>query len=146
MVNLKERNLQPEWMDDPGIDPLDHAEALRGLQRINGLSRAASSLFAPIRALARRLPDRPLRVLDLACGGGDNTLALAELARREGLNIRFDGCDLSVQAVAVATGNAVARGLEANFSRPTPSAIRCQAATTSCSARCSSTISRPTTP
>jgi 2-polyprenyl-3-methyl-5-hydroxy-6-metoxy-1,4-benzoquinol methylase len=115
MFNLKDRNLQPEWMDGQGIDPHDHAEALRGLKRINSLSRAASSLFVPIRALARGLPNQTLRVLDLACGGGDNTLALAELTRREGLNIHFDGCDLSDQAVAVATRSAAARGLNATF-------------------------------
>ncbi|MCP9850535.1 methyltransferase domain-containing protein [Cyanobium sp. Morenito 9A2] len=117
MFNLRARNRQLEWMDEPGIDPLAHAEALGGLERINGISFAAHSLFAPIRDLARGLPEQPLRVLDLACGGGDNTLALAALARREGLNIRCDGCDLSDQAVAIATGTAAARGLEAHFFR-----------------------------
>lgn len=117
MFNLKDRNLQPEWMDDPGIDPRDQSEALRGLERINGLSLAASSLFVPIRDLARGLPNQTLRVLDLACGGGDNTLALAELARREGLNIHSDGCDLSDQAVAIATQSAATRGLNARFFR-----------------------------
>ncbi len=117
MFNLRDRNLQPEWMDDPGVDPRDHADALRGLERINGLSRAASSLFVPIRDLARGLPNQTLRVLDLACGGGDNTLALADLARRHGLDIHCDGCDLSDQAVLVASENATARGLDATFFR-----------------------------
>ena len=90
-------------MDQPGIDPVAHSQALQGLRRINAFSGAVGSLFAPIRSLARENATQQLRVLDLACGGGDNTTALAERARREGLDVQIDGCDLSPQAVAIAT-------------------------------------------
>jgi len=108
---LAQRHRQPEWMDEPGIDPLAHRQALQGLRRINAFSGAVGSLFAPIRSLAREAGGRPLRVLDLACGGGDNTTALAERARREGLAVQVDGCDLSPQAVAIAARNAQSRAL-----------------------------------
>jgi len=108
---LAQRHRQPEWMDEPGIDPLAHRQALQGLRRINAFSGAVGSLFAPIRSLAREAGGRPLRVLDLACGGGDNTTALAERARREGLAVQVDGCDLSPQAVTIAARNAQSRAL-----------------------------------
>ena len=112
---LAQRHRQPEWMDQSGIDPAAHALALAGLRRINAFSGAVGSLFAPIRSLAQEKGAGPLRVLDLACGGGDNTIALAERARREGLSVRVDGCDLSPQAVAIASSSAADRGLESTF-------------------------------
>ena len=115
LPSLAQRHRQPEWMDQPGIDPLAHSQALQGLRRINAFSGAVGSLFAPIRSLARERGGQPLRVLDLACGGGDNTTALAERARREGLDMQIDGCDLSPQAVAIATRNAEERALGTRF-------------------------------
>jgi len=114
LQSLAQRHRQPEWMDQPGIDPGAHSQALQGLRRINAFSGAVGSLFAPIRSLARER-GLPLRVLDLACGGGDNTTALAERARREGLAVQVDGCDLSPQAVAIATRSAEERALGGRF-------------------------------
>ena len=42
----------------------------------------------------------PLHVLDLACGGGDNMLSIAQYARREKLAIEISGCDVSTTAIA----------------------------------------------
>ena len=112
---LTQRHRQPEWMDQPGLDPAAHTQALEGLRRINALSGAVGSLLAPIRSLARERNGQALRVLDLACGGGDNTIALAERARREGLTVRVDGCDLSPQAVAMASRSSRERGLDGVF-------------------------------
>jgi SAM-dependent methyltransferase len=104
-------------MDQPGLDPDVHAQALVGLRRINAVSFSAASLFAPIRALARSLPPNaaPLRLLDVACGGGDNALDLAALAKRHGVALSVEGCDISPRAVLLAQANARERGLEASF-------------------------------
>ncbi len=112
---LSRRERIPEVMDQPGIDPVDHARALAGLRRINALSRCSASLFAPIAALAARQPDQPLRVLDLACGGGDTVIDLALLARRSKLPLILEGCDISASAVAIARANAERRGAAARF-------------------------------
>src|SRR3954452_20617367 len=84
---LETRCRRAELMDQPGLDPGRHLEGLRGLGRINGLSRNAPGLWQAIARLGR---DRagtgtPIRVLDLACGGGDVALALARRAAREGV-------------------------------------------------------------
>ncbi len=113
---LGERNRQPEWMDQIGIDAAAHDQALIGLRRINAFSGAAGSLFSQIQALAVALElSRPLRILDLACGGGDNTIALAERCRSQGLAVHIDGCDRSQQAVAMASRHATGRPLGGSF-------------------------------
>ena len=107
---LQRRDRQPEVMDQPGLDPAEHARALAGLRRINGISGLAGSLLAPIEALARRRPGAPLQVLELACGGGDTAIDLALLAQRRGLALELRACDLNPEAVTIARANAQRRG------------------------------------
>ncbi len=99
LANLRERRLQPEIMDRPDLEPGRHQHALRGLERINRLSGSARSYWRPLAQLALAHPNRPLRVLDLACGGGDVLCALARRARRTGLPLTLSGCDLSSTAL-----------------------------------------------
>jgi 2-polyprenyl-3-methyl-5-hydroxy-6-metoxy-1,4-benzoquinol methylase len=113
---LAERNRQPEWMDQAGLDGAAHDQALQGLRRINAISGAVGCLFTPVQALAADLnPSRSLRILDVACGGGDNTIALAERCRRNGLAVQVDGCDRSEQAVAIASRHAAGTPLGTTF-------------------------------
>ena len=106
---LSNRDLQPEVMDQPGLDPKEHAKALMGLRRINAISRCSAGLFRPIEALAITQPAQPLRVLELACGGGDTAIDLALMAKRKGLALDIHACDLNPEAVAIAQTNAVRR-------------------------------------
>ena len=104
------RRLEPEWMDDPGIDARQHDEALAGLARINRVSGTAAALWKPLRALAQR--HGPLRVMDLACGGGDLAVALAARARREQVPIEICGCDRSARALLAARTSADRAGVD----------------------------------
>ena len=106
---LNNRDRQPEVMDQPGLDPKEHAKALMGLRRINAISRCSAGLFRPIEALAITQPAKPLRVLELACGGGDTAIDLALMAKRKGLSLDIHACDLNPEAVAIAQTNAVRR-------------------------------------
>ena len=96
------RQLEPEVMDQPGLDPQVHRQALAGLARLNGLSRSAGLLWPHVAIQARQL-GRPVRVLDLASGGGDVAIALARRARKAGVQVHIDGHDLSTLAVEHAT-------------------------------------------
>jgi 2-polyprenyl-3-methyl-5-hydroxy-6-metoxy-1,4-benzoquinol methylase len=96
---IRERNVQPELMDQPDLDPSLHVHALRGLQRINIVSRSAAILWPTIAQLAQQVAPRSVRVLDIACGGGDIAVALARRAKRSGLPIEVDGCDVSGRAI-----------------------------------------------
>jgi 2-polyprenyl-3-methyl-5-hydroxy-6-metoxy-1,4-benzoquinol methylase len=93
------RHRQPEIMDQPGLDPRQHRQALAGLRRINGISRSAALLWPAVHELARRVRPRPLRLLDLACGGGDVPIALARRAVRRSIPLEVTGVDVSPTAV-----------------------------------------------
>jgi 2-polyprenyl-3-methyl-5-hydroxy-6-metoxy-1,4-benzoquinol methylase len=109
-ATLAERKRQPELMDQPGLDEGLHAGALRSLSRINWFSRTSSIIWEPIRGLAREArPSRPIRILDVACGGGDVAMRLSRLAEREGLSAHVDGCDINPVAVKHARSQAMRR-------------------------------------
>lgn len=109
------RRLEPEVMDDPGLDAGLHRQALRGLARINAWSGSARILWPAIAALARQVAPRPLRLLDVATGGGDVPLRMARRARRAGLHLEIAGCDRSAVAVQSATEAAARAGAAVHF-------------------------------
>jgi 2-polyprenyl-3-methyl-5-hydroxy-6-metoxy-1,4-benzoquinol methylase len=88
-------------MDQPGLERAEHWQALRGLGRVNTVSRTASLLWPHIARLARQLlkSAEPIRVLDVATGGGDTPIALGRLALRSRLKIEVHGCDISREAI-----------------------------------------------
>jgi SAM-dependent methyltransferase len=108
------RRSRPELMDEPGLDPLRHAQALRALARVNRLSLTSSRVWASLHRV-RRDTNRPLRVLDVACGGGDVAVALARRAKRAGVALEVHGCDVSDFAVGHARERAEEAGVEASF-------------------------------
>ena len=110
IVSLKTRDRQPELMDQPGLDEREHLSALKGLERINRLSGSARILWPAIQYLARDV-GREVRVLDLACGGGDVTRSLQKRVKNSGLPIVLHGADLSPTAVEYATKSSAAAGM-----------------------------------
>lgn len=114
MCGLDERRLLPELMDDPALDPARHRAALAALALINRLSGTAGRVWGVLREIPRRA-DRPLRVLDVACGGGDVAVGLARRARAEGIALELTGCDLSPRALEVARERARAAGVEVEW-------------------------------
>lgn len=107
---MSQRALQPELMDDPGIDPRDHRDALRGLRRINLLSNAKGPFLRSIRAVCAA-DEQELSILDVATGSGDLPLALGHALAAEGIQARLHGCDMSATALAVARERADAEGI-----------------------------------
>lgn len=113
--SLRERRLEPERMDQPGLEPAEHRLALRGLARINAWSGTTVFLARALARLAREQGRRELRVLDIATGGGDTPLRLWQWGQRHGLDFRVDGCDRSATAVEEARRKAEAFGSPARF-------------------------------
>jgi SAM-dependent methyltransferase len=101
-VDVSRRCRLPEVMDQPGLDERRHRQALRGLERVNALSRSSGILWPEIRRLAGQRPDVPLRVLDVACGAGDVALDLLRKAGRAGVKLSIAGCDISPTALRFA--------------------------------------------
>jgi 2-polyprenyl-3-methyl-5-hydroxy-6-metoxy-1,4-benzoquinol methylase len=79
------------------------------------LSRSAAILWPEIGQITGARGGRAIRVLDLACGGGDVAIALACRAARAGLDLRVEGCDLSERAVRFAGERAARRGAAVRF-------------------------------
>ena len=86
LPDLTFRHREPELMDAPGLDVARHHGALRALSRINVLSLSVGRIWRRLRALTSSSRE-PVRVLDVACGGGDIPLALKRLARREDVDL-----------------------------------------------------------
>ncbi|MHB1194416.1 MAG: methyltransferase domain-containing protein [Longimicrobiales bacterium] len=101
-------------MDDPGLEPARHVRALEALTTVNLLSGTAGRVWRELRR-AGLAPGRPLRVLDLACGGGDVAVALARRAGRSGLPLEVHGCDRSPVALEHARRSATRAGVEVRF-------------------------------
>ncbi len=113
-AKLKQRQLVGEIMDQPGLDQQRHFEALRGLTRINRISRVSSVMWEPIERLARTT-GRPLRILDLATGAGDLPVSLWQLGQRAGLSLNIAACDKSPDALQYARDAARRVHAQVNF-------------------------------
>jgi 2-polyprenyl-3-methyl-5-hydroxy-6-metoxy-1,4-benzoquinol methylase len=114
-ADIRSRTMRPEMMDRPDLEENAHRAALRGLVRVNIFSLTSRSLWGPIRRLAASQSPRSIRVLDVACGGGDIAIRLARTARRWRLPVEIDGCDISETALAVARERAKSAGLSCQF-------------------------------
>jgi SAM-dependent methyltransferase len=112
---LQHRRRRPEIMDQPGLAADRHRRALRALARINFWSGSARILWPGLLSLAKEMAPRPVRVLDLATGGGDVPLRLWQKARRAGVTLVLDGCDVSPVAVAYARASAGRAGADVRF-------------------------------
>lgn len=102
MPLLGQRRRRDELMDQPGLTPVAHRAALRGLKRINLWSGSDRILWPRLRRLAAKLRPAPLCVLDVACGGGDVLARLAHRAADAGIPATFTGIDRSEVAIAEA--------------------------------------------
>ncbi|MHC5542450.1 methyltransferase domain-containing protein [Singulisphaera rosea] len=112
---MRHRLRVQEIMDLPDLDRRSHESALRGLGRINVFSRSLPQMWAPILEAGRAANGRTLRVLDLACGGGDLACGIASLAKAAGLPLEVHGADLSEQAIAFAGCQARKLGVDVHF-------------------------------
>lgn len=109
------RDLQPEVMDDPALDATEHLRALRGLGMLNSTTGVGGALFRRLQRYVREHPERPLRVLDVATGGGDLPIQWARLAARRHVALQVTGVDISQRAVDFARDRARAAGVEVGF-------------------------------
>lgn len=108
--------MEPEWMDQPSLDEASHFSALASLGRLNVLSNSVGIAYAPIRQLSRS-EDRPLRILDIASGGGDVAMGIARRAARDKVPAQIFGCDMSERAVTFSNDAARRKCLPVEFFR-----------------------------
>lgn len=102
-MSLAERDVAlRELMDDPDCDPELLRATLRRFDTINRLVSGWAGVYrSRIRPFLSDL-DRPARVLDLGCGGGDVITHLARRAERDGIDVEWVGVDPDARAIEVA--------------------------------------------
>jgi 2-polyprenyl-3-methyl-5-hydroxy-6-metoxy-1,4-benzoquinol methylase len=99
VVNLTNRYLVGELMDDPNLAEKDHHRALHGLRRVNQLSRTANVITGAIIQHCKKEKLAIVRILDLACGGGDVTVQVSRLLKQAGVSAEVHGWDCSQTAI-----------------------------------------------
>lgn len=117
MTSLNDRNVEPELMDDPALDAGRHRQALRGLGRVNRLSGTSTRIASRILkhfSQGKHGPDTqkgPIRILDVASGGGDVTIGVARKLQHEFPDAEFVGWDISQTAIHFSNEKAAKAGV-----------------------------------
>lgn len=112
------RRLEAELMDDPSLDDGAHLRALHALSRVHRLSATGRRLRSTLDRIAASGGPRsggddptPIRVLDLACGGGDASLDAARWGRETGRAVQVTAFDASPVALEFVRRRAEGEGL-----------------------------------
>src|SRR4051794_5131268 len=115
-IDLDRRHRRDEIMDALNLPPARLFETLKGLGLVNTITRSSRLMWPDLVAAARRHQGETLRVLDVACGGGDVLITLARWAAKAGIDVDLSGCDASSEAVAYAREQAAKSGARVAFS------------------------------
>ncbi|GAB5401775.1 MAG: class I SAM-dependent methyltransferase [Aureliella sp.] len=111
---MKQRQLVPELMDDPELDPHEHQAALKGLRRLNAWTGNPQLAWKLLQNATADVPaDQPLSVLDVATGSADLPIALYRLSSRAGRRLNITASDVSPVALQEARQEALRQ--EANI-------------------------------
>jgi SAM-dependent methyltransferase len=102
--SLKHRRRFDELMDAPDADPRQLDDALAFLRKVNTRLGYTRSTIRHLDALVAGIePTRPLRVLDVATGGGDVPRALLVHGERVGRAMEVVGIDLHDRTIRYAS-------------------------------------------
>ncbi|MGO3147830.1 MAG: methyltransferase domain-containing protein [Leucobacter sp.] len=114
-MNLSERDTRLlELMDDPDCDP---QRLRRTLKRFTLINRVVSHWDGAYRShlqpvLAGLVPrGRPVRLLDIGCGGGDVLRRIVQHARSDGIDVVALGIDPDSNAIEVANRKSTTHGV-----------------------------------
>jgi 2-polyprenyl-3-methyl-5-hydroxy-6-metoxy-1,4-benzoquinol methylase len=91
-----------EWMDLPGASDEELRGTLRDLERLNRHFGGVRAVLLHLRRMAAPRGEGPVRILDIATGGGDIPRAIVRWARRRGLPVQVEAVDRNPQAVDAA--------------------------------------------
>lgn len=89
------RQLTPEWMDDPGVDPVELQKALAFIRGVNLRLGGVRALTGHLERWSARWPrDREVRILDIATGSADIPVEVVRWSRGRGLSVRITAVDI----------------------------------------------------
>lgn len=103
MMDLSRRSTLPEEMDDPSTSDEVYARCLADLAAVNRLTLTHRPTLAWLARMAKSPDlDRPIRILDVACGAGDLLRAIHGWAAKRDLPVLLEGIDLNPRSAVVA--------------------------------------------
>ena len=107
MNSFATRRRAREWMDEPGVDPLELARSLRFIQRVNKLFGYTRAMIAHLKRFSRRWkPGERITLLDVATGSADIPRAMLKWAWRRGFELRIVAVDLHDMTLRIAAREA----------------------------------------
>lgn len=102
-MDIRQRSQEEEIMDDFALAGETLREALDEIARINRWLGGNQITLSGVRQLLREQSfDRPVRIWDLGCGGGDMLRQLAKWGRRQQMAFELTGIDANADAIAYA--------------------------------------------
>jgi len=90
----------PEFLDTPGQDPRELRGLLNDIRRTNRRFGGRRLILGYLRRFLPALPERPLRLLDVATASADIPCAIASWARTSALALRITALDVSADILA----------------------------------------------
>lgn len=102
MIHFRERCLQEEAMDDPGLGAGQLDAVFRDLNHTNLLLGGQRITMNALKDLMNRYPREEYRVTDMGCGDGDLLRRIARYCRENSIAVSCLGIDNSVAALELA--------------------------------------------
>lgn len=93
-MNFKERSYEPEIMDDLEMEGEELASTLRQIAMVNSYLGGTNVVLAALKKMLREQKlDRPIKIIDLGCGGGEILRKIADWGRKKGIAFELIGID-----------------------------------------------------
>jgi SAM-dependent methyltransferase len=107
MTRVAERLREEEWLEAGRLRPEEVAANLRDLALINRWLGGAGAVIGHVAELMGEMPaGGPVRIVDVACGGGDLLRMVVDRARRMRRGVLGVGIDVSEQVLSCARARA----------------------------------------
>ena len=98
---IKQRNKEPEWMDDPTIDPTILDTAVHDINKCNTWLGGYKFTTKAVKSLIEQHPQSSYHIIDVGCSDG---AMLRHLSRNiTDHELKLEGIDLSARSIAMAT-------------------------------------------